>query len=372
MIAALEINLGALRRNVERIRALVAPSRVWPVVKADAYGHGLIEVASALEGLADGLCVYAPEEGLTLREAGIKLPILVTGPTPPALLEAAHAAELTLTLWDAGSYRRDLAAIARRRGSPFSVHVKIDTGVTRFGFDAPQAAEAIADLLADRYIAVRGVFSHLAAVEEFALGFSLGQFASFDKALAPVDALLRERGVLRHIAASAAAIVFPQARLDLVRPGIAIYGLWPSPHTQGRAGGTLTLEPVLSWRSELAVVREVEAGRSVGYGCTFRTARPSRIGVVPIGYAEGVPRAVSNRGAMLVAGKRAPIVGRVCMNVAFVDVTDVPQARTGSRATLIGVCGDETIAADDWALWAETINYEMISRLPPTIPRLYG
>ena len=361
-----------LRRNAARLRTLVAPSRLWPVVKSNAYGHGLIESAAALGGVADGLCVYAAEEGLALREAGITMPILVMGPTQPALLEAAHAAGLTVTIWDTGAYRRDLAAVARRRGTPFPVHVKIDTGVTRFGLDASQAAAAIADLLDDRDIAVRGIFSHLAAVEEFALGFTLGQFERFDAAPAPIDALLRERGVVRHIAASAASIVFPQARMDLVRPGIAIYGLWPSAHTQGRAGGSLLLEPALSWRSELIVVREVEAGRSVGYGCAYHAARPSRIGVVPIGYAEGVPRAASNTGAVLVAGVRAPIIGRVCMNVTLIDVTDIPHARPGSRVTLIGRCGDATIGADDWATWADTINYEIVARLPTTIPRLYA
>lgn len=372
MIAALEIDLAMLRRNAARLKTLVAPARLWPVVKSNAYGHGLIEVAATLGGVADGLCVYAAEEGLALREAGITLPILVTGPTQVASLEAAHAAELTVTIWDTGSYRRDLAAIARRRGTPFPVHVKIDTGVTRFGLDASRAAEAIADLLDDRDIAVRGIFSHLAAVEEFALGFTLGQFERFDAALAPIDALVRKRGIFRHIAASAASIVFPQARMDIVRPGIAIHGLWPSPHTQGRAGGSLMLEPTLSWRSELTVVREVEAGRSVGYGCAYHAARPSRIGVVPIGYAEGVPRAASNAGAMLVAGVRAPIIGRVCMNVTFIDVTDIPQARSNSRVTLIGRCGDAALSAEDWATWSGTINYEIVARLPTTIPRLYA
>jgi alanine racemase len=371
VIASLEIDLGAIRRNAAAFHASVTPARLWPVVKANAYGHGLPEIGGTLNGIADGLCVYAVEEGCALRKAGVSLPILVMGPTRPADIEIAHAADLHLTLWGTGAYRRDIAAVARRQGKPFPVHVKIDTGVTRFGLDIRQAVPALSELLADSDITVRGVFTHLAAVEEFALDFTLEQLRRFHEVLTPQEKLLRERGIARHTAASAAAILFPEARLDLVRPGIGIYGLWPIPPSQSGTGDDFRLEPALAWRTELAAVREVEAGRSVGYGCTYHTTRPSRIGIVPIGYAEGIPRAASGIGAMLIAGKRAPIIGRVCMNVTMLDITEIPQAHSGSSVTLIGHCGNAYLGADDWATWCGTIHYEIVARLPRDITRHY-
>lgn len=358
-------------RNVERLGRLVTPAQPWPVIKANAYGHGLVDVAKAIAGTAGGLCVYAVGEGLALREAGIETPILVLGPAQPGELEHAHAARLALTLWDTGSYRTDVVRVARRRGAPLMIHAKIDTGVTRFGFDAPRAADAIADLLDDPMLRVQGVFTHLAAVEELESNFTSEQLTRFEEALAPIDGVLRERGVRRHTAASAAAILVPQSRLDLVRPGIAIYGIWPSPQTRVSAGGSIELEAALSWHTQIVAVRDVEAGRSIGYGCSYVTTRPSRIGVLPVGYAEGIPRSASNAGAALVAGRRASILGRVCMNVTMIDVTDIPQAQPGARVTLIGGSGSDVITADDWGAWADTISYEIVARLPESVPRRY-
>jgi alanine racemase len=201
--------------------------------------------------------------------------------------------------------------------------------------------------------------------------FTLAQLERFSQSLAPLDAILAEGGVLRHAAASAAAMLFPKLRLDLVRAGIATYGIWPSEETRAAMRSVLELEPALAWSTRLVVVRDVEAGRSVGYGCSFHTERPSRIGVLPIGYAEGVPRAFSNSGFALAHGKRVPFVGRVCMNMSFVDVTDVPDARTGSRITLVGRDGDEAIDANAAAEAAGTIGYELVARLPSEVPRRY-
>ena len=371
VLATVEVDLAKLRRNVARLRALVGGVRFASVVKANAYGHGLAPVARALAGVVDLLCVYRVEEGLDIREAGIQAPVLVLGPVPPAALADAHAAGLAITLWDTGSYRADVARAARAASAPMRVHAKIDSGTTRLGLAARDAAVAIGGYLDDPALALDGVFTHLAAAEELESGFTLAQLERFEGALRPLDAALRARGVLRHAAASAAAMLFPHLRLDLVRVGIATYGLWPSPETRAALAHPLLLEPALSWRTHLAVVREVPAGTSVGYGCTYHTERPSRIGVLPIGYAEGIPRAVSNRGAVLVAGVRVPIVGRVCMNMTFVDVTDVPAAMPGATVTLIGDDGAATLSADDWASWAQTIGYEIVARLPSEIPRIH-
>jgi len=356
---------------VQSLRKVAAPARFAAVVKSNAYGHGLARVAEAIAADVDMLCVYRVAEGCTIREAGVQGPVLVLGPVPPSELAAALAANLSISLWDAGSYLADAARTAREAGVPLRVHAKIETGVTRLGMAPERAAISISQLLSDSAFELEGAFTHLAAVEELESGYTLQQLERFESALRPVEAALRLRGALRHAAASAAAMLFPRARFDLVRVGISTYGLWPSPETRNALSEPIALEPALSWRTTLVSVRDVPAGTSVGYGCTFHTERPSRIGVLPIGYAEGIPRVASNRGAVLVEGSRAPIVGRVCMNMTMVDVTDIPLAHAGSVATLIGSNGNETLGAEDWGRWADTIDYEIVARLPAELPRVY-
>jgi alanine racemase len=370
-IATIEVDLAAIRRNVARLRALVTPARFASVVKSNAYGHGLTRVARALARDVDMLCVYRGREALEIREAGVTTPLLVLGPTPVAELAELHAARVAIALWDDGAYRGDVVRIARASGAPFAVHAKVDTGVSRLGFTPERAASGIAGYLDDAALRVDGVFTHLAAVEELESAFTLGQLERFETALLPIAPALRARGVTRHAAASAAAMLFPRLRLDLVRVGISTYGLWPSPETRAALARPLELDAALAWRTQLVAVRDVPAGTSVGYGCTYHTDAPARIGVLPIGYAEGVPRAVSNRGAVLVGGVRAPIVGRVCMNMTMVDVTAVRGAHPGQPVTLIGTHGEESLTADDWAGWADTIGYEIVARLPEEIPRVF-
>jgi alanine racemase len=368
--AELTIDLAALRANVARLGALARPARYFAVVKGNAYGHGLSPVARALDAHVDGFCTYRAEEAAALRDAGVVKPILVLGPLAANERDAAHAADAAIALWSDGSFRRDTARLGVQSGRPVRVHAKIDTGVTRLGMDASTAAATVSSYLDDPGLALDGVFTHLAAAEELESAYTRGQLQRFERALAPIAAPLAARGVLRHAAASAAAMLFPASRLDAIRAGIATYGIWPSDETR-HAAAALTLEPALRWRTDLVVVRDVEAGRSVGYGCTFVTTRPSRIGVIPIGYAEGLPRGLSNTGTALVAGRHVPFVGRVCMNMAFVDVTDVPAARPGSRVTLIGRDGDASIDANELADAAGTIGYELVARLPAEIPRRY-
>jgi len=367
----LVIDLAAIRANARVLATLVRPARYLAVVKANAYGHGLVPVARALTGEVAGFCVYRADEAVTLRAAGITAPILVLGPLEPPELAAAYDARAAITLWSTGGFLREAARLAERGGRPLAVHAKIDTGVTRLGLDAGSAAATIANYLDVPALAVHGVFTHLAAAEELEAAVTYGQLERFERALDPLASRLAAAGVVRHIAASAAAMLFPRLRLDAVRPGIATYGIWPSAETAAAAPETLELQPALRWQSELVVVRNVEAGRSVGYGCTFRTLRPSRIGVLPIGYAEGLPRALSNAGQALVAGRRVPFVGRICMNMSFLDVTAAPEAVTGSRVTFIGADGGERIDANELAEAAGTIGYEIVARLPAELPRRY-
>jgi alanine racemase len=370
--ATVDVDRGALRRNVARLRDLARPAQFMAVIKANAYGHGLVPIAEALAGDADVLGVYRADEALAVREAGVTTPLLVLGPVDSADIAALHAAGVAIPLWDVRGFRSDVARVARAQGRPFAVHVKVETGVARLGLPHSYAAAAIAEILDDAALRLDGVFTHLAAVEELESAFTLTQLERFDTAIGPVAAALRAGGTRLHAAASAAIMLFPRARLDLVRAGIATYGLWPSAATQTALAQPFELEPALGWRTALVVVRDVPAGTPVGYGCTYETTRQSRIGVLPIGYAEGIPRAVSNRGAVLVGGRRAPIVGRVCMNMTMVDVTDVPNAHPGQTVTLIGRDGDSRLGAEDWADWAGTIAYEIVARLPAEIPRTYS
>ena len=371
MNATLEIDLGAIVRNVARLGALVAPARYAAVVKADAYGHGMLPVARALEPVVAGFCVYRADEALALREGGIAAPILVLGPVDARELPAAISANVALTLWSEGTFARDAARAARALGRQLAVHAKIDTGVTRLGLHPARAGARIAAYASDDALALRGIYTHLAAAEELESAFTAVQLERYERAIEPLGALIRERGIVRHVAASAAAMLFPRSRFDLIRAGIATYGIWPSEAIHAAAGRALELEPALAWRSQLVVVRDVEAGCSVGYGCTFVTTRPSRIAVLPIGYAEGVPRALSNAGVAIVCGRRVPFVGRVCMNMSFLDVTDVPGAVPGKVVTLVGRDGNESVDANELAAAAGTIGYELVTRLPPTMPRRY-
>ncbi len=367
MLAELCIDLAAIRANVRALRSLVAPARVAAVIKANAYGHGLVAVARAIEGDVDRLCVYELAEAVALRDAGVTARIHVLGPIPPQDLEIAHAAGAQVTLWDRGTYALQLASTARRRRAPVAVQAKIDTGVTRLGLAVADAPAALARYAAQPEYALAGVFSHLAAAEEVASTFTRDQLAAFERATAAFDP-----AVERHIAASAAAMLWPQTRLGAVRAGIALYGIWPSRPTEAimRERG-LSLVPALTWRTQIVALHDVPAQTSVGYGCTYQTTRPSRIAVLPIGYAEGLPRGASNRGWVLVAGRRVPLVGRVCMNMAFLDVTGVPNVAPRSSVTLIGRDGADRIDAEEAAGWAGTIAYELVTRIPAHVPRRY-
>jgi alanine racemase len=367
MIAELAIDLGAIARNAAALARLAAPARLAAVVKADAYGHGLAPVARALEPHAARLCVYALEEAVALRDAGITAPIHVLGPIPPADLDVAHATGAAITLWDDGLYARQVASVARRRHRPFAVHAKIDTGVIRLGLTPGEAPAVLARYAATPEFELTGVFTHLAAAEEIDSNFTLEQLARFARATQNLDA-----AVERHAAATAAAILWPEARLDAVRCGIGLYGIWPSAESEAlmRARG-LVLEPALCWRTQIVALHEIEAGTTVGYGRTWRADRNARIATLPIGYAEGLPRAAGNAAHALVRGVRVPFAGRICMDMAFLDVTGVPDAADGDAVTLIGTDGAARITAEELAADCGTIGYELVARLPAHVPRSY-
>jgi alanine racemase len=374
MIGGLQISLGALRHNAAVLRGLVGARRTAFVVKGNAYGHGLVRAALAAEPFAARLCVYTIGEALALRAGGIKGPVLVLGPVPSDAIDDALAANVELTLWDTKEFARLLCAGARKRQRAAQIHVKVNTDLNRLGFEPHELVDAVEEFLRLSELEIGGIFSHLASAEEIDSPYTMHQLAAFERALATVTPLLEQRSTqpLRHIAASAAAMLWPQTRLDMVRFGIALYGLMPSPQTrEALRGSAPELRPALSYRSQIVVTRTVPAGASVGYGGSFHAPHDMRIGVVPAGYADGVPRALSNRGAFVVDGAICPIVGRVAMNMTEIDLSRAPCARVGSAVTLIGRDGDAAVEADDWATWTDTINYEIVTRLPSELAREY-
>lgn len=374
MIGSLRISLSALHHNAAALGALVGRSRAAFVVKGNAYGHGLLDVALAVERHAQKLCVYSVDEALELREGLVTAPILILGPTPASRLDDAMAANAELALWDTGAYVRDVAAAAHRAGTRARIHIKVNTGLNRLGLAPGELSDAVELYAGVPQLEIAGIFSHLASAEELDSPYTMQQLERFTHAYDRAAPLLAAAKVepIRHIAASAAAMLWPQTRLELARFGIALYGLWPSAQTrEAMNGDKLALEPALRYESELVVIRELEAGDPVGYGTTYHAPRRMRIGVVPLGYADGIPRALSNKGAVLVDGARAPIVGRVAMNLFTIDLSHAPQAHVGSTVTLIGRDGDAEVTADDWAAWCETINYEIVTRLPSTLTRIY-
>lgn len=355
------IDLGALRGNIAALRDLVAPAEVLAVVKADAYGHGAAAVAhAAVEAGAAWLGVADVDEALALRAAGVEAPILAWLHGPDADFAAAVGAGVDLGL-------SSLAQLERAADAGIAtVQFKLDTGLSRNGCapgDWPELAARAAELERAGRIRVRGVFSHLSNTDP---DEDAAQFAVF----AAAEAVARGAGLdvrIRHLAASQAAITTPEARLELVRVGIAGYGLAPA---AGIDVAALGLRPVMELAAAVVAVRRVGAGAGVSYGFTHRTDRATTLALVPLGYADGVPRAASNRGAeVAIGGRRHPVVGRIAMDQFLVDVGDDPVA-VGDRVVLWGDPATGAPSADEWADRAGTIGYEIVTRVGPRVPRV--
>ncbi len=372
----LEIDLAALAGNVRALRArLAGDARLGAVVKSNAYGHGVRLVApAALRAGADVLAVGNLAEGLELRElVGPETPVLVVGHVPAEGFPAAVAAGLELTLYDPEAVPA-LAAAAREAGRPARVHLKVETGTNRQGLREDELLALARRIAGAEGVEIAGVGTHFADIEDTTdHSFAREQLARFRRAVARLEAEGIRPG-LRHTACSAAVLLFPETHLDLVRAGISLYGLWPSRETlvsaRERGLGEIELRPAMTWKARVAQVKDVPAGEYVGYGRTYRATRPMRLAVLPVGYYEGYPRALSGRAHVLVRGRRAPVVGRVCMNMTMVDVTDVPGAAAGDEVVLLGRSGGEELRAEDLAAWAGTIHYEIVSRIHPALPRV--
>ena len=363
-----EIDLSAIAENVALACRLAGPgTQVMAVLKADAYGHGAVPVArTALDAGATWLGVAIPEEAVPLRAAGIGSRILVLGPVAPeeAGLVAAH--DLDQCVSDPAQ-AETLDRAARSCGRVLALHLKVDTGMGRVGLRPREVRAAGEKIRALSSVRLVGLMTHFAEAEAEDPTFAreqLGRFAEAARALAAAGIA----APIRHAANSAGLLLLPEARLDLVRPGIMLYGC----HPRGRKGPSEpSLRPALRFRTTISQIRDVARGESVSYGRTFVAPRDLRVATLPAGYADGVGRLLSNRGHVLLRGRRAPIVGRVCMDMTMVDVTDLPEASVGDEAVLIGRQGAEEITADEVAELQGTISYEVLCRIGPRVPRVY-
>ncbi|MBI3396176.1 MAG: alanine racemase [Spirochaetia bacterium] len=372
MLTWLDISREALLKNVASLKAASSGARFMAVVKSNAYGHGLAETAGILAGNVDWFGVNAVAEAATIRSVDPSTPILVMGAQDESDLKTAaglSSVHVTLSSLD------DVKRIARTApGLPF--HLKVDTGMSRLGAGAAHWAPLAGFLNDSPSLLWSGLMTHFANVEDVTdHEYAMRQLSRFHEAYAAFDGARRGRTVLRHAAASAPALILPESRLDMVRCGIALYGLWPSRETRLSAlkvydGRIPELEPALSWKARLVHVNRVAGGSYVGYGCTYKVARDTDVGVVPVGYFEGYERALSNRAHVIVRGRRARILGRVCMNMIMADVTDIPGAAPGDEVVLIGRDQSERVGADDLADLTSTINYEVVSRIQSDIPRI--
>jgi len=360
------IDLNALAHNFQEVRRRAGGRKVLAVVKAQAYGHGAISVSKHLLGLgADTLGVALVEEGRELREAGIDAPILVMGAVVPGQAEALVALRLTPVVFTQ-AMARSLSIAARALKTQVPVHVKIDTGMGRVGI-VPEAAPAFIKELQDlEGIMVQGLMTHFADADLRDKQFASLQMDRFGTLLRELDG----RGAaipLRHAANSAALLDYQQALFTMVRPGLMLYGYNP---LEGKTRGA-DLRPVLSLVSRIVFLKKVPAGVPISYGRTFVTKRESLIATVPIGYADGYSRGLSNKGEALVRGVRTPVAGRVCMDMCMLDVTEVPGACEGDEVVLLGEQGGRRITADELAVKTNTIAYEVLCGISSRVPRVY-
>ncbi|MDI6800229.1 MAG: alanine racemase [Actinomycetota bacterium] len=360
-----EIDLGAIRNNVSSLKSRLGPNvKFMAVVKADAYGHGDIEVSmAALEGGADRLGVALIEEAVKLKRASIAAPIHILSDIPPYAAEEAVENDLVLTVSLIGAARAIWAA-AEKLGKRAKVHVKLDTGMNRIGVDPARAKGFIEELSALSALEIEGIFTHFATAGE--------DDAFMGEQLKKFEDLIRELEVagitipIKHAANSAATILEPKSHLDMVRCGISVYGLHPAESTKG----VIDLNPALSLKAMISSVKTIEAGEGVSYGLTFKAKKRSNIATIPLGYADGYSRNLSNLGSVLIDGERFSVAGNVCMDQFMVDIEE-RDFKVGDEVVLIGASGPERISADEIASLLSTINYEIVCMISGRIPRVY-
>lgn len=359
-----EIDLKALENNIRNIKSCIKNKAKWcAVVKADAYGHGAVAVArKAVEQGADYLAVAVISEAISLRQAGFTTPILILGTTPVEASADLVAYDITQAVYTV-EQAKAISAEAVRQGKTTKIHMAVDTGMSRIGVRPEQAGDLAQALSVMPGIELEGMFSHFALADAKDKSFAYQQVEAFKLAISKVEA----KGVnipIKHIANSAAILEMPEAHFDMVRAGIILYGLWPSDEVEH----VIDLQPIMELKAQIVYVKTLHPGESISYGCTFTAQRESRIGTLPMGYADGYTRMFTGKAQVDYQGKRAPIAGRICMDQCMVDLTDVPELQQGDVVTLYG---SASLTMDEAASWLGTINYELPCMLNARVPRVY-
>ena len=361
----LQINLDAIDGNIRRIKEK-SSTKFMAIIKADAYGHGAVEIARHIQNECDFFGVACIDEALELRYAGIENPILILGATPQSRFEDAISNDIRISIFDyEGALGFSQKAEALGINAPF--HFAVDTGMNRIGFKPTiESAKICYDISCLPSIYAEGMFSHFACADQEDLSktnIQKEKFFNFDK-------MLKNLGVnipFKHLNNSAGILDFDE-HLDIVRSGIITYGLYPSEET---VKSIPDLVPAMRWESYISFLKEIPAGEEISYGGTYVTNRQTRVATVPVGYADGYPRCLSNKFYVLINGQKAPILGRICMDQLMVDVTDIPSAIKGNKVTLFGKDGDEFISVEEIAKASDSFNYEFICSISRRVARIY-
>lgn len=363
-----DVDLDAITANVDALMALTSKqTKAMAVVKADGYGHGDVAVAKAVYDIVYGYAVATLDEAVNLRENGIDKPILILGFVNPDEYKILVENEVAVTVFDYETARQ-LDAAAAVLNKTALCHIKVDTGMRRIGLEPDQAGmDTVRQIKGLVHLEAQGIFTHFAASDEKDKTSAFEQLKKFEDFVSKLE----DAGITftyQHCSNSAAVIDMPQANKDLVRLGIAMYGMYPSEEVKKR---NVCLKPALALKSHVTMVKTVPAGARVSYGGTFVTGRPTRLATISVGYGDGYPRALSSKGYVLIRGQRAPIVGRVCMDQMMADVTEIETVRRGDTVTLIGTDGKSSITVEEIAALAGTFNYEFVCDLNKRIPRNY-
>jgi alanine racemase len=375
LLSWVEISREALANNVSRFKNHIGPGvKLAAVVKSNAYGHGLVEASRViLAAGADSLAVNSIEEAAQLRDSGIQAPVICLGYVPLSMVDEAVRLDVQLTVFNRATVER-MGATAGRLRQAARMHLKVETGTNRQGVYGEELLDLARAAGAYPQLRLEGLSTHYANIEDVTEHrFAEQQLERFTEACS----LLERNGIpvpVKHTACTAAAMLFPRTLFNMARVGIGLYGLWPSKETRIsalQAGIALNdLTPVLTWKSRIAQIKTVRSGETIGYGCTDLATQDTRIAVLPTGYYEGYDRRLSHIGYALIRGRRAPVRGRVCMNMMMVDVTNIPEASLEDEAVLLGRQGEDAISAETLAGKIGSINYEVVSRINPHIPRV--
>ena len=365
-----EINLDAVSHNIAQIEQRIGKdTKIMGVIKADGYGHGAVPIGKELERMESlwGYAVATAEEAEILRRNGLKKPILVLGAVFPEKYGILARNEIRPTVYSM-KQAGELERFAEKWGCVLKVHLKIDTGLSRLGFQVTEeAAEELAQIARMPHIIVEGIFTHFAMADARDKTMAKEQMRQFQK----MKEMMSRRGIsipISHCANSAAMIDLPESGMSLVRAGISLYGMWTSGEVRKE---NLDLQPALSLKSRIVFLKELEPGRTISYGATYETKKRQRIATIPVGYADGYPRSLSNRGYVLIHGKPAPVCGRICMDQFMADVTDIPEAEEGDEVTLVGKDGAREISMEEIGDLSGRFNYEFACDLGKRIPRVY-